>query len=132
MATTHQEVPTFPDRSARYQFHEGNGVKFYMQSKVEKIIPSDSDSSLAGSVVVTSSSGESTTLQADVVVMGVGVGPATEFLRNSKGFEQAVDRTGAVQVDEFIKVKGLVNVYAIGVFYDQHSSYRSNNVLAVR
>ena len=102
------------------QFHEGKGVKFHMQSKVEKIIPSESDSSLAGSVVITSSSGESTTLQADVVVMGVGVGPATEFLRNSKGFEQAVDRTGAVQVDEFIKVKGLVNVYAIGVFYVQH------------
>ena len=71
-------------------------------------------------------------LGADVVVMGVGVGPATEFLRNSKGFEQVVDRTGAVQVDEFMKVKGLDNVYAIGVFYDQHSSCRSNNVLAVR
>ena len=110
----------FSHRSARKQFHEGSGVKFYMQSKVEKIIPSES------------SSGESTTLQADVVVMGVAVGLATEFLRNSKGFEQAVDRTGAVQVDEFMKVKGLVNVYAIGVFYDQHSSYRSNNVLAVR
>ena len=93
----------FPHRSARKQFHEGSGVKFYMQFKVEKIIPSES------------SSGESTTLQADVVVMGVGVGPATEFLRNSKGFEQVLERGGGVQVDEFLKVKGLDNVYAIGM-----------------
>ena len=96
------------------QYHESNGVKFHMESKVEKIIPSESDSSLAGSVVVTSSTGQSTTLQADVVVMGVGVAPATEFLRNSAGFEQVVDRTGAVQVDELLKVKGLDNVFAIG------------------
>ena len=85
-----------------------------MESKVEKIIPSESDPSLAGSVVVTSSSGESTTLQADVVIMGVGVAPATEYLKGSKGFEQVVDRTGAVQVDECMKVMGMDNVYAIG------------------
>ena len=85
-----------------------------MESKVENIIPSESDSSLAGSVVVTSSSGESTTLLADVVIMGVGVAPATQYLKDSKGFEQVVDRTGAVQVDECMKVKGMDNVYAIG------------------
>ncbi|KAH9945195.1 uncharacterized protein BXZ73DRAFT_96185 [Epithele typhae] len=96
------------------KFHESNSVKFHMQSKVEKIVPSDADSSKAGSVVVTSSTGQSTTLQADLVIMGVGVGPATEFLRSSPGFEQALDRIGAVQVDEFMKVKGVENVYAIG------------------
>lgn len=85
-----------------------------MQSKIEKIVPSGQDSSLAGAVVVQGSNGESTTLEADVVVMGVGVAPATEYLRNSKGFEQVVERDGAVQVDEFLKVKGIGDVYAIG------------------
>lgn len=85
-----------------------------MQSKVDKIIPSDSNSSVASAVVVTSEAGQSTTLQADIIVMGVGVAPATEYLKSSKGFEQAVDKSGAVTVDEYLKVKGLDNVYAIG------------------
>ena len=85
-----------------------------MQSKIEKIVPSGQDSSLAGAVIVQGSGGESTTLEADVVVMGVGVAPATEYLKSSKGFEQVVGRDGAVQVDEFLKVKGIDNVYAIG------------------
>ena len=46
--------------------------------------------------------------------MGVGVAPATEYLKNSKGFENVVDKTGAVQVDEYLRVKGLNDVYAIG------------------
>lgn len=59
--------------------------------------------------------GAEETLQADVVIMGVGVGPATEYLKDSPGFGDALDKTGAVQVDEFLKVKGLGgDVYAIG------------------
>ncbi|KAI0749874.1 hypothetical protein C8Q80DRAFT_1313956 [Daedaleopsis nitida] len=112
------------------KFHESKGVKFYAQSKVDKIIPSGSDSSLAGSVVVTSESGQTTTLQADVIVMGVGVAPATEYLKNSKGFEQVVDKTGAVQVDEYLKVKGLENVYAIGdiAMYPQPGTGESRRI----
>ncbi|RPD61014.1 hypothetical protein L226DRAFT_534661 [Lentinus tigrinus ALCF2SS1-7] len=96
------------------KFHESKGVKFHMESKVDKIIPSESDPSVASAVVVTLSSGQNITLQADVVVMGVGVAPATEFLKSSKGFENVVDKSGAVHVDEYLKVKGLENVYAIG------------------
>lgn len=102
------------------KFHESKGVKFHMESKVEKIIPSESDPSVASAVVVTSGSGQSTTLEADVVVMGVGVAPATEYLKNSKGFEKVVDNSGAVHVDEYLKVKGLENVYAIGA-YPRHT-----------
>ena len=86
-----------------------------MQSKVDKIIPSESDSSRAGAVVVQGSDGKNTTLQADVVIMGVGVAPATEYLKNSKGFEQVVDKGGAVHVDEYLRVKGIDDVYAIGM-----------------
>ena len=86
-----------------------------MQSKVDKIIPSDADSSRAGAVVVQGSDGKNTTLQADVVIMGVGVAPATEYLKSSKGFEQVLERGGGVYVDEFLQVKGVPDVYAIGM-----------------
>ena len=59
--------------------------------------------------------GQEQTLPADVVILGVGVAPATEYLKNSKGFENLVDKSGAITVDEFLKVKGLDgSVYAIG------------------
>lgn len=112
------------------KFHESKGIKFHPQSKVEKIIASDSDPSIASAVVVTSNSGQSITLQADVVVMGVGVAPATEYLKNSKGFEQVVDKIGAVQVDEYLKVKGLSDVYAIGdiALYPQPGTGESRRI----
>ena len=104
------------DRSG--QFHESKGIKFHMQSKVNKITPSPSNPTRAASVIVTLPSGENLELAADVVIMGVGVAPATEYLKASKGFEEVVDRTGAVTVDEFLRVKGLDgSVYAIGKFH---------------
>ena len=101
-----------------------------MQAKVDQVVPSESDPSVASAVVVASESGQSTTLQADVVVMGVGVAPATEYLKNSKGFENVVDKTGAVHVDEYLKVKGLENVYAIGAYVsrDGRMYSKSQNV----
>ncbi|CAL1716034.1 unnamed protein product [Somion occarium] len=101
--------------SALMKFHQSKGVKFHMKSKVSKIVPSASDSSKVGSVIVGLPSGQELELPADAVIMGVGVAPATEYLKASKGFEQAVDRTGAVTVDEYLRVKGLDgSVYAIG------------------
>ncbi|KAI0073872.1 hypothetical protein K474DRAFT_1666080 [Panus rudis PR-1116 ss-1] len=97
------------------KFHQSKGVKFHMKSKVSKIVPSSSDPSKAGAVVVALPSGEELTLQADAVIMGVGVGPATEFLKQSKGFSELVDKSGAIEVDEYLRVKGLGgDVYAIG------------------
>ncbi|TBU39755.1 hypothetical protein BD309DRAFT_901165 [Dichomitus squalens] len=112
------------------KFHESKGVKFHMQSKVEKIIPSDSDSSRAGAIVVQGSDGKSTTLQADVVIMGVGVAPATEYLKNSKGFEQVLERGGGLFVDEFLQVKGVPDVYAIGdiALYPQHGTGETRRI----
>lgn len=91
------------------KFHESKGVRFHMKSQVSKIIPSAADPSKAGTILV----GEQQ-LPADVVVMGVGVAPATEFLKSSHGFESALDKSGAVLVDEYLRVKDLDNVYAIG------------------
>lgn len=80
-----------------------------MQTKVEKIVPREDDPKLAGGVVV---NGE--TLPADFVVMGVGVRPATDFLKGS-GIE--IEKDGGVRVDEYLRVRSgpdTENVYAIG------------------
>lgn len=89
-----------------------------MKSKVSKILSSDSDPSLAGAVIVGDGG---PTLPADVIVMGVGVAPATGFLRDS-GFN--LERDGGVLVDECLRVNGLDNVYAIG----QKTSLALDNV----
>ena len=56
-------------------------------------------------------SGERISIPADVVIMAVGVAPATEFLTGS-GVEKRKD--GGLFVDEFLRVRGVDDVYAIG------------------
>ncbi|KIM40012.1 hypothetical protein M413DRAFT_446902 [Hebeloma cylindrosporum] len=85
------------------------GVKFHMSSKVEKIIPQEDNANLAGGVVV-----NGTTIPCDFIVMGVGVAPATEFLKGS-GIE--LEKDGGIRVDEYLRVKSgkdTKNVFAIG------------------
>lgn len=80
-----------------------------MSSRVEKIIPREDNPKLAGAVVV---NGES--IPADFVIMGVGVSPATAFLKDS-GLE--LERDGGIKVDKYLKVsKGpnMNDAYAIG------------------
>jgi apoptosis-inducing factor 3 len=78
-----------------------------MQTAVEKIIASsDPESKLATGVVVNGQ-----TLPADFVIMGVGVAPATGFLKDS-GIK--LERDGGIKVDEYLRVPGLDGVYAIG------------------
>ncbi|KAF8896201.1 flavoprotein [Infundibulicybe gibba] len=91
------------------KYHESQGVKFHMSSKVEKIVPQEGNPSLAGGVVV-----NGTTLPADFVIMGVGVAPATQFL---KGSGINIERDGGIRVDEYLRVRSgpdTKNVYAIG------------------
>jgi len=81
-----------------------------MQTKVEKIIPQEGNPSLAGGVVVNGQ-----TLPADFVIMGVGVAPATEFIKQS-GIE--VEKDGGILVNEYLQVSklpaGTDGVFAIG------------------
>jgi len=91
------------------KYHESNGVKFHMLSKVEKIIASETDPELAAGVVV-----NGITLPADFVIMGVGVAPATQYLKGS-GVE--LERDGGIRVDKYMRVKtggDTKNVFAIG------------------
>lgn len=87
---------------------EKNGVKFQMEASVEKATPSKSDSSKVGAVHLK----DGTTLEADVVIEGVGVAPSTEYLKDSKAIELLKD--GSISTDESFAVKGLKDVFAIG------------------
>ena len=100
------------------QFHESKGVTFHMTSSVSRLSPSPSSPSSVGSVTIKSQSGEEKTLEADVVVMGVGVAPATQYLKDSPAFASVLEeKTGAVPVDECLRVKGVgEGVYAIGMW----------------
>lgn len=87
---------------------EKNGVKFYMEASVDKATPSNSDSSKVGAVHLK----DGTTLEADLVIEGVGVAPATEYLKGNEGVQ--LEKDGSLKVDEFFAVEGLTDVYAIG------------------
>ncbi|KAF2839464.1 hypothetical protein M501DRAFT_1016543 [Patellaria atrata CBS 101060] len=87
---------------------EKNGVKFQMNANVEKATPSSSDPSKVGAVHLK----DGTVLEADLVIEGVGVSPATEFLKENQAIE--LQKDGSVLVDENFAVLGLSDVYAIG------------------
>lgn len=87
---------------------EKNGVKFYMESGVEKATPSKSDSSKVGAVHLKGGQ----VLEADLVIEGVGIRPSTDYLQEAKEIKLLDD--GSVRVNEAFEVEGLKNVYAIG------------------
>lgn len=88
---------------------EKNGVKFKLSTGVDKGTPSDSNPSSIGAVHLK----DGTVLPADVVVLGVGVRPATDFLRNNSAVSLLKD--GSLTVEEHFAVPGLDgSVFAIG------------------
>lgn len=86
---------------------EKNGVKFYMGASVDSAQPSSEDKSAVGAVKLK----DGTTIDADLVILGIGVAPATEYLKNS-GIE--LEKDGSLRTDENFAVVGLKDVYAIG------------------
>ncbi|KAK8877456.1 monodehydroascorbate reductase [Apiospora arundinis] len=87
---------------------EGKGVKFHMGASVDKAEPSSSDPSKVGAVVLK----DGTKLEADLVVLGIGVSPATEYLKDNKVV--GLEKDGSLKTDEQYSVVGLKDVYAIG------------------
>jgi NADH dehydrogenase FAD-containing subunit len=67
----------------------------------------ESDSSKTGAVHLKGQD----PLPASFVIMGTGVSPATGFLKES-GF--SLEKDGGIAVDEYLRVKGEQNIYAIG------------------
>ncbi|KAI0423437.1 hypothetical protein F5Y09DRAFT_327355 [Xylaria sp. FL1042] len=87
---------------------EAKGVKFYMSAGVDKAEPSASNPSKVGSVLLK----DGTKLEADLVILGVGVAPATEYLKDNKVVR--LEQDGSLKTDENFLVTGLKDVYAIG------------------
>jgi len=87
---------------------EKNGVNFHMEASVEKATPSKSDPSKVGAVHLK----DGTVLECDIVIEGVGIKPATDFLKGAKGIK--IEEDGGVRVNEKFEVPGLKDVYAIG------------------
>jgi apoptosis-inducing factor 3 len=87
------------------KYHESQGVVFHSSTSVRAIRKEPSETLTK----VELSSGE--ILSADLVVMGVGVRPATDYLKAS-GWE--LERDGSVKVDELLRVPDRSEVYAIG------------------
>jgi NADPH-dependent 2,4-dienoyl-CoA reductase/sulfur reductase-like enzyme len=97
------------------QYHESQGVKFHLGSQLERIIASESDPKFATGVELTDKDGQKQIIEADFIVVGAGVSPATDFLKQSDGFPQsALRKDGGVLVDECLRVRGLEDVFAIG------------------
>ncbi|EFY89454.1 AIF-like mitochondrial oxidoreductase (Nfrl) [Metarhizium acridum CQMa 102] len=87
---------------------ESKGVKFHLGGGIERAEPSPSNPSKVGAVILQ----DGTKLEADLVILGVGVMPATDYLRDNPVLR--LEKDGSVQTDENFQVSGLKDVYAIG------------------
>lgn len=85
-----------------------NGVKFHMSAGVEAAEPSSSNKKAVGSVKLK----DGTVLECDLVILGVGVSPATGFLKDNTAVK--LEKDGSLLTDESFAVKGLSDVFAIG------------------
>ncbi|KXS22367.1 hypothetical protein M427DRAFT_50697 [Gonapodya prolifera JEL478] len=88
--------------------HEKAGVKFRMESVTERYEPSSANPKIVGAVII---KGTNERLPADLVVLGVGVRCATDFLKSS-GIP--LERDGSVIVEDSMKVPGVDGVFAVG------------------
>ena len=87
---------------------EKNGAKFYMDSSVESALPASKVASSVGAVKLK----DGPTLEADLVILGIGVGPETSYLKDNPKVN--LEKDGSIAVDENFAVKGLQNVWALG------------------
>jgi NADPH-dependent 2,4-dienoyl-CoA reductase/sulfur reductase-like enzyme/nitrite reductase/ring-hydroxylating ferredoxin subunit len=87
---------------------EKGGVQFRLEAGVAKATPSSADASKVGAVHLK----DGTVLPADLVILGVGVRPATDFLQNNPAVQ--LEKDGSLKTDEHFVVPGLDSVFAIG------------------
>lgn len=90
---------------------EAEGVRFYMQDVVNEFVPMEGDDSALGEVELRG--GE--TLEADMVIIGAGIIPATGWLQNAAGVTIKEPRAGGgVQCDEFLCAHASGDVFVAG------------------
>ncbi|KAL0487516.1 hypothetical protein AKO1_008636 [Acrasis kona] len=90
------------------KLQESNGVEFYLKADIKHAEPSEQDAKKVGAIRLKDGS----IIPADVVVLGVGVTPETSYLKNNSQF--TLNKDSSLCVDQYMKVKGVENVYAIG------------------
>lgn len=106
-----------------------NGVKFQMEAGVEKATPHPDDPSRVGAVHLKGG----TVLEADLVILGVGVAPATEYVKENKAIN--LEKDGSLRVNEKFEVLGHEDsVYAIGdiATYPYHGPGAESNGTPIR
>ncbi|OCT50040.1 Apoptosis-inducing factor 1 [Cladophialophora carrionii] len=92
---------------------EKNGAKFYMNSGVEAALPASKVANAVGlSSVGAVKLKDGPTLEADLVILGIGVGPETSYLKGNPKVN--LEKDGSIAVDENFAVKGLQDVWALG------------------
>ena len=84
-----------------------NGISFNLSASVSHASPAQNSNNV-GTVHLK----DGTALPADLVILGVGVRPATDFLTNNPAI--TLEKDGSVSTDEHFAVKGLDSVYAVG------------------
>ena len=87
---------------------QGKGVKFHLSAGVDSALPNDHDKKAVGAVKLK----DGPTLPADLVILGIGVAPATPFLKDNNAV--TLEKDGSLKTDESFAVEGLKDVYAIG------------------
>lgn len=88
---------------------EKNGVTFHLSANVDKATPSEGNPQSVGSVHLKNG----TVLPADLVILGVGVRPATDFLRGNPAV--SLEKDGSIATGSNFVVPGLDDsVFAIG------------------
>ncbi|KAJ5935736.1 Apoptosis-inducing factor 1 [Penicillium verhagenii] len=88
---------------------EKSGITFKLSAGVEKATASESKPNAVGSVHLK----DGTVLQADLVILGVGVRPATDYLQDNIAI--SLQKDGSIAVDSNFVVPGPNdNVFAIG------------------
>ena len=84
------------------------GVKFHLNASVDSAQPSSSDKKAVGSVKLK----DGTSLPADLVILGIGVSPATSYLKDNSTIN--LEQDGSLRTSESFAVNGLKDVFAIG------------------
>ncbi|KXG51874.1 Pyridine nucleotide-disulfide oxidoreductase, dimerization [Penicillium griseofulvum] len=88
---------------------EKSGIKFNLSANVSYAAASPSNTHNVGAVHLK----DGTTLPADLVILGVGVRPATDFLRDNKSI--SLEKDGSIKTTAHFLVPGLQDsVFAIG------------------